>query len=172
MDENSALPKNVLPLIGLSREYCSTLAHATDFTLQEFVEKMIRFLPRIYIMVTDINPAIMADEPDSYIVNALDEEYYDLVRDRIEKLTGEDDVYLEVFEADMKYSDTPVSASIAEGLADIFQVLFNFLAAVEDATDETVGIAMAGLAEDFRQYWSTTLCNVLRALNTLAYRNL
>ncbi len=39
---------------------------------------------------------------------------------------GEDDVFLETFEEDMKYSDTPVAASVSESLADIFQPLYNF----------------------------------------------
>ena len=82
---------------------------------------------------------------------------------------AEDDTYLEVFEEDMKYSDTPVSASIAEGLADIFQALYNFINTVRDSTDEVTAMAILAVRDDFKAYWSATLCNVLRALNHLAY---
>ncbi len=82
---------------------------------------------------------------------------------------GPDDIYLEVFEEDMKYSDTPVSASISEGLADLFQVTFNFLSMIRDAPDEIVGLGLLAMRDDFRGYWSAILCNVLRALNHLAY---
>ncbi len=85
----------------------------------------------------------------------------------MEELMGADDVYLEVFEEDMKYSDTPVAASISEGLADIFQALYNFINTIRDATDETMQVALLGIRDDFRAYWSATLCNVLRALNHL-----
>jgi len=67
----------------------------------------------------------------------------------------------------MKYSDTPVAASISESLADIFQVLFNFISTIREATDETVRVAINSVRDDFRSYWSATLCNVLRALNQL-----
>ena len=84
-------------------------------------------------------------------------------------LLGEDDSYLEVFEEDMKYSDSPIAASISEGLCDIFQVLFNFLEAVKDSTEEVIGSALTIVSEDFRHYWSRPLCNVLRALNHIKY---
>jgi hypothetical protein len=83
----------------------------------------------------------------------------------MEALIGEEDTYLEVFEEDMKYSDTPVAASISEGLADIFQVLFNFISTIRDTNDETVSLALLSVRDDFRAYWSATLCNILRALN-------
>ena len=78
---------------------------------------------------------------------------------------GEDDTYLEVFEEDMKYSDTPVAASVSEGLADIFQAMYNFIESVKDSTDATVELALAAMRDDFRSFWSAPLCNVLRALN-------
>ena len=69
----------------------------------------------------------------------------------------------------MKYSDTPIAASIAEGLADIMQPLYNFVEVVRDAPDELIEAALAAVAEDFRAYWSRVLCNQLRAINALVY---
>ena len=68
-------------------------------------------------------------------------------------------------------SDTPVAASVSEGLADIFQVVFNFLHTASEATDETMALAVSAMTDDFRSYWSATLCNVLRALNHLRYNH-
>ncbi|MBD5180056.1 MAG: DUF5063 domain-containing protein, partial [Bacteroidales bacterium] len=127
-----------------------------------------KLLPRLYIAATDLTVNFIEDE-EPYLDNALDEDYYESIRRNVENLMGEHDVYLEVFEEDMKYSDTPVSASISEGLADIFQVLFNFLNTVRDSTDEVTAMAILSVRDDFRSYWSMTLCNVLRALNHIAY---
>ena len=127
---------------------------------------MLRLLPRLYISATDIRPD---DDDMAYIDDALDEEAYNAARRNIEMLLGEDDSYLEVFEEDMKYSDSPIAASISEGLCDIFQVLFNFLEAVKDSTEEVIGSALTIVSEDFRHYWSRPLCNVLRALNHIKY---
>lgn len=69
----------------------------------------------------------------------------------------------------MKYSDTPIAASVSEGLADIFQVMYNLLDAIRDMPEEVVLSALVAVKDDFEAYWSRVLCNVLRALNHIRY---
>lgn len=164
----SNIKPNTLAFIGLSNEYCVAVENARESERDDFVASMTRLLPRIYISASDLDAD---NQADSYIDEALDEDYYDSVRRNIETLLGEDDSYLEVFEEDMKYSDTPIAASIAESLADIFQVLYNFLETVRDAPEDLINDAVTVIAEDFRHYWSRTLCNVLRALNAVRYQH-
>lgn len=163
------LNSNAIAFTGLANEYCQAVETASEYEQHDFVKAMLKLLPRLYITATDLNTDD-AEQYDAYIDAALDEDYYDAVRRGMEELFGPDDVYLEVFEEDMKFSDTPVSASIAEGLADIFQVLYNYLATVRDTTDDTVALALVSVKDDFKAYWSSTLCNVLRALNAIAVR--
>lgn len=165
------LNNNVLAFIGLSNEFCETLEQVRQFeSPTQLVDAMVRLLPRIYISATDLRIDVM-EEREGYVDSVLEEEYYDSIRRSIEALLGEDDAYLEVFEEDMKYSDTPVSASIAEGLCDIFQVLYNFISTIRsgDITDDAMADAVTSVKEDFDNYWSATLCNVLRAVNHLAH---
>ena len=160
---------NSLAFIALCNEYCSALENASETERCEFLANMIRILPRIYISANDLKVNMIETE-EPYIDNSLDEDYYESVRRNVELIMGPDDVYLEVFEENMKYSDTPVSASISESLADLFQVMFNFISMVQDATDEIIGLAILAMKEDFKSYWSQILCNVLRALNNLAHK--
>lgn len=169
--DTSILNTNAIAFIGLCNEYCNALENARNSEREQFVESMLKLLPRLYISATDLTVNYIENE-EPYIENILDEDYYESIRRGIETLMGEHDVYLEVFEEDMKYSDTPVSASISEGLTDIFQTLYNFLNTVRDTTDEVTALALLAVRDDFRGYWSTTLCNVLRALNHLAYTTL
>ena len=162
----TSLNTNAIAFIGLCNEYCVAIEHAGETEAEEFIDNMLRLLPRIYIAASDLRDA-PDDFGDAYIDNALDEDYYDSVRRGMESLLGADDTYLEVFEEDMKYSDTPVAASISEGLADIFQVLYNFINTAREATDETLNTALMAVRDDFRAYWSASLCNVLRAINHL-----
>lgn len=161
------MTNNALALVALCNEYCAALQAAEGMTARELAMQMQRLLPRIYISAADL-PVDSFSE--AYIDAALDEESYDALRRRLETVFGEHDTYLEVFEEDMKYSDTPIGASVAEGLADLFQVFYNMLEAVRDATDELAEEALAALAEDFRDYWSQTLVNVLRPINHIVYR--
>ena len=168
MEQKSVLNTNSIAFIGLCNEYCMALENCRETEQEEFIESMLKLLPRLYISATDLTVNYVEDE-EPYIDNILEEDYYESIRRGIEQLMGEHDVYLEVFEEDMKYSDTPVSASIAEGLADIFQALYNFINTVRDSTDDVTAMALLAVRDDFKAYWSATLCNVLRALNHLAY---
>ena len=157
---------NAIAFVGLCDEFCRQMEGAREAERDEFIDSMLRLLPRIYISAFDISPDVYLDQ-EVYIDQALEEDYYDAVRRNVESLFGPDDVYLEVFEEDMKYSDTPVAVSISEGLADLFQVFYNFINTVRDTTDETVSLALQSVAEDFRGYWSQTLCNTFRAISHL-----
>lgn len=168
MNTRSTLNTNALALIALCNEYCEALENVRETSRDEFVASMLRLLPRLYIAATDLRLDIPEDE-DPYLENAIEEEYYDSVRRNLENLFGADDVYLEVFEEDMKYSDTPISASISEGLADIFQPLYNFIEMVKYAPEPVVAVGLVALKEDFEGYWSRVLCNVLRAVNHVRY---
>ena len=164
----TVLNTNAIAFIGLCNDFRLAMDGVAESERQEFIDRMVRLLPRLYISATDL--AVNCPEyEEPYIDSALDENTYESVRADVAALMGEDDVYLEVFEDDMKYSDTPVSASISEGLADLYQEVYNFLYTVHDTTDEVAAQALAAVRDDFREYWSPTLCNVLRAVNHLKY---
>ena len=71
----------------------------------------------------------------------------------------------------MKYSDTPVAASISECLADIFQDLYNLIYAAKDAPQDHINNLIFACKENFETYWGQTLCNVMRALHKIKYNN-
>lgn len=164
---SSQLSNNTLTFIALANEYCQAVEGAREAERREFVANMLRLLPRLYITATDI-PTAMA-ESESYIAPALDEDYYDSMRRNVEMLLGEDDTYLDVFQEDMRFSDTPIAASVSEGIADLFQVMYNFIETVREAPNELISEAVEAVRDDFGHYWSRTICNLIRALNAVYY---
>jgi len=159
---------NQLAFLALCNEYCAAAESPAFDDARALAAQMLRLLPRIYICAADIR-ADADDIPDTYISPALDERHYDEVRHRLEAILGADDAYLEVFEQDMKYSDTPIGASIAESLADLFQVFYNAVEALRDAPDELADDIFSSVSDDFATYWSQILCNVMRPLNHILY---
>jgi len=166
----STLQPNELAFLALANEYCATMESAREAERDVFVASVLRMLPRIYIAASDLRRDDSAMS-DAYVANALDEDYYESVRMRVAELLGEDDTYLEVFENDMKYSDTPIGASVSEGLADLFQVFYNIVQTAREASPELIAELVPEFRDDFANYWSQTLCNVLRALNHIYYSN-
>ena len=163
------LSPNSLAFIALCNEFCFAVENVRESTRRDFVASMLRLLPRIYISASDLKPEPLLEEDEAYIDSFLDEDYYESIRRQIENLLGEEDVYLEVFEEDMIYSDTPIGMSIAEGICDVFQVLYNFIVMVKDAPEELVNSALTAVKEDFGTYWSQRVCNLMRPLNHIRY---
>lgn len=169
MDNSTKLRTNSIAFIGLANEYCNQIENAREAERDAFINSMLKILPRLYISATDIKTGDA--EGDVFVDSFLNEDYYESIRRYIETLMGPDDIYLEVFENDMKYSDTPISASISEGLADVYQDLYNFINSVKDAPNEIINEMLFICKENFISYWGQKLCNVLRALHKLRYSN-
>ena len=51
-------------------------------------------------------------------------------------------------------------------------MFYNIVQTARDATPELIAELVPVMRDDFADYWSQTLCNVLRALNKLYYSNL
>lgn len=199
-NKDKDLRTRLLGVTALAAEYCITVENAAESETEDFVGAMVRLLPRLYLDFIDIDPekftnhqqsgltdddAPEDDDPDAFDPDALvalgeedeayyatyvDEDYYNAVRRHIGQLLGPDDVFLETFEEDMKYSDTPIAASVSECLADIFQPLYNFISIVRDSEGEHLEGAYRQCHEEFISYWSQTLCNVMRPLNNIHFK--
>lgn len=170
--ENLDTKSKVIAVTALSAEYCHTLEICRDLEFEEFLLKMLNLLPRLYLAFTEVSPddIMIMEGEDEYFESYVDEDFYDSIRRNVESLLGPDDTFLETFEENMKYSDTPIAASISECLADIFQPLFNFISIVKDTEGEKMLPAYVECRENFASYWAQTLCNVLRAINYLQYK--
>ena len=164
---DTVLNNNALAFIGLCNEYCQAVESAAETERGDFIDTMLRLLPRIYIAASDLSADTSTEE--AYINPSLEEDYYESVRRAIENIMGPDDTYLEVFEEDMKYSDTPIAASLSEGLTDIFQSVYNFIEMIKPDPLALAPEALAAIKDDFESYWSQILCNNLRALNKIKY---
>lgn len=162
----------LLGVVALASRYCATLENARETERDVFIAEMLDILPRLYLEFSGIDADELAGPAEyEYYPSYVDEDYYGSVRRNAEQLLGPDDVFLETFEEDMKYSDTPIAASISESLADIFQPLYNFICIVKDTDGESAPGAFRECKENFEAYWSQTLCNVMRALNHVRYNS-
>lgn len=166
--ENDTLQTRLLNITALCSDFCSLLENAREIEKEDFVAECLGNLARIYYEFSDLTVEDPADY--EYFPSYVDEDFYESVRLKIERLMGPDDIFLETFEEDMKYSDTPISASISENLADIFQPLYNFISIVRESDGEQIVGAYRECREQFAEYWSQTLCNVMRALNHLRFQ--
>ena len=161
-------------ILKLAATYCTIVQNPEVDERPDFVRELLETLSRIYVEFLSFNPETDEEEDYAleqglgvYLQEHADESTYEWVRSQMAQIMAPDDTFLETFEEDMKYSETPIAATISESLADIFQPLFNF--AEESRLSEGANIKEAYLQcrEQFNEYWSQTLVNVLRPLNAL-----
>lgn len=165
--KNIVFSKNVVEFVTVGVQYCSFLETFEERTSFELSDKLTKLLPLLYLKATMLPPIEL--EYDIYPEVTVTEEDYNYIVSRLYNCLKNNDGYLEVFLEDMKYSDTPISASISEDLADIYQDIKNFISIYEQGIEENMSEALYLSEENFKLYWGQKLVNVIRALHALRY---
>ena len=159
--------KNTVEFVTVAAEYCGFLERINEVSRSSFVDKTLKLLPLLYLKAS----LLPACERTSYVdpETFVTETDYEVLRSTIGTLMAEADDYLEVFLEDMAYSDTPIKQNISENLADLYQVLKNFICVYQLGLDYTMNDALAICKEGFNDYWGQILVNVMRALHQVRY---
>ena len=171
--QNSVYAPAVIEFITVAARYCLFLEKMEGVNDRSLLENMTKFLPLIYVKAALLPTPESIDEEDEEFEEELPEEVtqadYDYVRQAVWRVLGGDDCYLEVFSPDMQYSEAPITASISEDLADIYQDLKNFVAVCADGVEENMQRALAKVKENFESYWGRKLVCVMRPMHDLMY---
>ncbi|MHB9056076.1 MAG: DUF5063 domain-containing protein [Paludibacteraceae bacterium] len=168
MSENQIIYSNsVIEFTTVIAETCLFLENAEETSKPDFISKLIKLLPLLYLKTSLIDVSL--EESDGNIERFVTEDDYLFVKNQIENLLGPDDSFLEVFHPDMPYSDTPIAAFISENLADIYQELKDFVMNFQIGEAEMMTSALVVCVEAFAGHWGQKLLNALRALHALRY---
>lgn len=159
----------VIDMITVSAEYCLFLEKLipSGTSRRQLLEQVTRLLPLIYVKASLLPELTEIGEFDLPVV--VTEDDYDEVRRSVWQLLKNDDEYLEIFTPDMQYSEGPMTHTISEDLADIYQDLKNFVAVFAEQNDESMHDSIVRVQDNFRNYWGQRLVNVMRPLHDLLY---
>lgn len=157
--------KSVIDFVTIAVEICVFLEKNESTSREEWIDRILKMLPLLYVKAL-LLPETVATEgeiPATFVR----EEDYSRVANNISEIMGEEDVYLDVFVEDMKYSDTPVSTFVSESIADIYQDIRNFVSVYQFGLTDQMYDALFQCKDNFRLYWGQKLVNVLRPLHAL-----
>ncbi len=160
--------KNVLEFVTVSNEFCNILEHNAEYPKKDFIGVALKILPLLYLK-SSVLPKTEEELVDEFIDKAVDEGLYQHILNSVKEKMGQHDDYLEVFTADMQHSDMPLTATISEDLADIYQDIKNFIEAYKTAVAEIMNDALFEVTNNFELYWGQRLVNTLRALHNVYY---
>lgn len=164
---NIVFSKNVIEFVTVALQYCTFLENPDSITSKEYTDKLTKLLPLLYLKASLLPELEIEDE--IYPEVTVSEDDYNYIVSKLYTAYKKNDTYLEVFVEDMKYSDTPISASISEDLADIYQDIKNFISIYEQGIEDNMSEGLYTCFENFKLYWGQKLVNVLRALHSLRY---
>lgn len=171
MEKNTQViyARGTVEFTTVAAEFCAFLERSEGMKRQVFVDTLLKVLPLLYLKALLLPEAERQsdDEPETFV----GETDYEVLRLTMADVMGEKDDYLEVFMPDMQYSDTPIRASVAEGLADIYQDVKDFVSVYRLGFDATMHEALVRCREHFESYWGQKLVNTLRALHDVRYNS-
>ncbi len=169
MDNRSEVifDRNVIEFVTVAAEFCGFLERAEENSRKNFVDTSLKILPLLYLKAAMLPECevLGEDNLESYVT----EEIYEILRMNIASVLGGKDDYLEVFLADMAYSDQPIKKNISEDLADIYQDLKDFIFVFQLGYNETMHDSLALCRENFELHWGQKLVNTMRALHSVKY---
>lgn len=159
--------KNVIEFVTVANEYCSFLENSGAQTTRGFLEKIQKILPLLYLK-TAVLPQTESFE-EMGLEKYVSEVDYNFLQQKVMNLLGEHDDFQEVFDPGMQFSDAPLTSSISECLADVYQDLKDFLMSYRIG-DETIMLeALWVCTDNFKNYWGQKLVNCLRAVHAVIY---
>ncbi len=158
--------KNVIEFVTVANEFCLLLESCGKISEEEFVAMAQKILPLLYLKgsVLPQNEIELDEDIEKFVT----ESDWSFIHSAVKEKVGANDEYLEVFEEDMQYSDTPVVATISENMADIYQDIKDFITSYKVGTIEIMNDALWELNNNFGEYWGQKIVNVLRQIHQLA----
>jgi hypothetical protein len=159
--------KDTIEFVTVAVQYCAFLENFEEIAETELTDKLTKLLPLLYLKATLVPETDTVNDEEQEIT--VTEDIYNYITSKLYDVYVNNDTYLEVFLQDMKYSETPISASISEDLADVYQDTKNFITIFERGITENMNDALYVCMENFKTYWGQKLVNVLRALHSIKY---
>lgn len=159
--------KNVIELITVANEFCSFLERAEEMESSDFLSRLQKLLPLLYLK-TSLLPTFESswdDELEKYVT----EMDYNVVQQNVLNHLGANDDYQEIFISGMQFSESALTASISENVADIYQDIKDLVLSFRTLNEDVMEQALWEIQSNFSQNWGQKLVNCLRALHNVIY---
>jgi hypothetical protein len=159
--------RNVVEFVAVANEYCKYAEHASELKGDEMLKILQRLLPLLYLKAS-LLPAlepVFEDGNEKFVTEA----DWNRIYDSFKKIFGSADEYPEVFDEKFSESEGPVTLSLAENMADIYQDMKDFLLLYQTGTKEVMNDALWECRMNFESFWGQKLVNSLRAIHKFIY---
>jgi hypothetical protein len=159
--------RNVIEFVAVANEFCKYAEHASELKGDELLKILQRILPLMYLkasLLPALNP-YFEDGNEKFVTESDWIRIHETLREKF----GTADDYLEVFDEKMNESEGPVTSSISENFADIYQDIKDFLLLYQTGTNEVMNDAIWECSQNFETFWGQKLLNSMRQVHRFIY---
>ena len=156
----------VIEFVTVANEFCTFLEGAAAVDKQTLVFTLQKIFPLLYLKVSvlPVVEPVYQEGNEKFVA----EQDWDYIHDSIKNKLGSADEYLEVFDQKMHEMEGPVTGSISENCADIYQDVKDFLMLYRLGVEDLMNDGLWECRMNFEQYWGQKLVNALRAIHMVA----
>jgi hypothetical protein len=159
--------KNILEFVTVANEYCNFLEEATSFEKKDFIDRTLKILPLLYLKGSLLPDTQKANEEENeQFVTEYD---WSFIRSGIQAILNDDDTYIDNYDLEMNELPEPVTYSLSEHLADIYQDLKNFIEIYKLGNEALSNDAIYDCSKNFKYYWGIKALHTLRIFHFLLY---
>ncbi len=160
--------KNTIEFVTVAAEYCGFLEKCNKFSKKDFLLKLHKLLPLIYLKAT-----LLPIEDDEQFFDGESEifvsEYdYGFVRNNISQKLGKDDNYVNIYNSATNDSGYE-QAEISECVADIYQDMKNFTGNFGTGSEQAMAVSLNECIQNFKEYWGYRALSLAAAIHSLVY---
>lgn len=157
-----------LEFVTVAIGYCQLLEQAEGLSLHEFVRKILRIAPLLYVKAQFL-PEV-EDKDNLLPIAQVSEEDYNFVQANVRNLLQDDDEFLEVICPEDLQTEETKWQCVSELLADVYQPVRNFLAIYQDGLASNMYAALCQIEQEFIEYWGQALLDALRTMHRIGVR--
>lgn len=162
-----AYSRNVVEFVAVANEYCKYAEHASEIKGDEMLRILQRLLPFLYLK-TSLLPKLEPFFEDGNEKFIKESDWF-RIHDTFKEKFGTANDYLEVFDEKINDSEGPVTSSLSENMADMYQDLKDFLLLYQTGTSEVMNDAIWQCRMNFEDFWGQKLVNSMRAIHKFIY---
>ncbi len=153
-----------LEFVTVATEFCAYLEQSQGREKSDFVSRMRKLLPLLYLKAQLLPSIEDADNfmPDEQVTEA----DYEYIRHIVADIMGDDDQYEDAtYGMEMQQTEQLCWKTASENIADMYQPLRNFVAAYRLGVEACMETALWYVQEEFRNAWGTACVDSLRWLH-------
>jgi len=159
--------KQVVDFVTTANEFCNFIEQSDSFELQEFMEKVQKILSFLYLkslLLPTVKP-----QSNSNIERFVAQHDWEFIKHTIARKLGSRDLFVDVVDDIENESDVPMSLSLSECFADIYQDIKDFVTLYRLSGEAAIYEGLWECRNNFEHRWGQRLLGVLQTFHSILY---